>query len=206
MPCHDSLKVTEVNHLARLTPILEQEGVNYTDLKSLFDAQDEVLYHERDSHWNNKGAALAADAIMTDLVKIHDSYKDETYEIRTDHIGDLDKMLYPKALTPEDEVYYDKATTFAYVGEVESNFDPKITTVNPVKEGSLVMYRDSFGNTLLPFFADAYANAYFSRGVPYQLSDVDAHECGYGCCGTGRTFPAGNGEKPTGAGGSLDTS
>lgn len=174
MPYYDSLKVTEVNHLARLTHILEQEGVNYTDLKSLFDAQDEVLYHERDSHWNNKGAALAADAIMTDLVKIHDSYKDETYEIRTDHIGDLDKMLYPKALTPEDEVYYDKATTFAYVGEVESNFDPKITTVNPVKEGSLVMYRDSFGNTLLPFFADANANAYFSRGVPYQLSDVDA--------------------------------
>lgn len=64
------------------------------------------------------------------------SYKDETYEVRTDHIGDLDKMLYPRALTPEDEVYYDKATTFAYVGEVESNFDPKITTVNPVKEGS----------------------------------------------------------------------
>ena len=104
---------------------------------------------------------------------MHDSYKDEAYEVRTDHIGDLDKMLYPKALTPEDEVYYDKTTTFAYVGEVESNFDPKITTVNPVKEGSLVMYRDSFGNTLLPFFADAYANAYFSRGVPYQLSDVD---------------------------------
>ena len=98
---------------------------------------------------------------------------DEAYEVRTDHIGDLDKMLYPKALTPEDEVYYDKTTTFAYVGEVESNFDPKITTVNPVKDGSLVMYRDSFGNTLLPFFADAYANAYFSRGVPYQLSDVD---------------------------------
>ena len=173
MPYYDSLKVAEVNNLARLTPILEKERVNYTDLKSLFEAQDEVLYHERDSHWNNKGAALAADAIMTDLVKMHDSYKDEAYEVRTDHIGDLDKMLYPKALTPEDEVYYDKTTTFAYVGEVESNFDPKITTVNPVKEGSLVMYRDSFGNTLLPFFADAYANAYFSRGVPYQLSDVD---------------------------------
>lgn len=96
MPYYDSLKVTEVNNLARLTPILEKEGVNYTDLKSLFEAQDEVLYHERDSHWNNKGAALAADAIMTDLVKMHDSYKDEAYEVRTDHIGDLDKMLYPK--------------------------------------------------------------------------------------------------------------
>lgn len=37
------------------------------------------------------------------------------------------------------------------------------------------MYRDSFGNTLLPYFADAYENAYFSRGIPYQLSDVDTN-------------------------------
>ncbi len=82
-------------------------------------------------------------------------------------------MLYPLATTPEEEVYYDRQTTFAYVGEVGSNFDPKITTVNPVKEGSLVMFRDSFGNALLPFMADAYSSAYFSRGVPYQMSEVD---------------------------------
>lgn len=87
--------------------------------------------------------------------------------------GDLYEMLYPLATTPEEEVYYDRQTTFAYVGEVVSNFDPKITTVNPVKEGSLVMFRDSFGNALLPFMADAYSSAYFSRGVPYQMSEVD---------------------------------
>ena len=84
--------------------------------------------------------------------------------------GDLYEMLYPLAMTPEEEVYYDRQTTFAYVGEVVSNFDPKITTVNPVKEGSLVMFRDSFGNALLPFMADAYSSAYFSRGVPYQMN------------------------------------
>lgn len=173
MPYYDSLKVTGENNLARLVPVLESEGVNYTNLKELFESQDEVLYHKRDSHWNNKGAALAADALMTDLVKLHDSYKEEPYEIRTDFEGDLDKMLYPNAVTLEDEIYYDKTMTFAYVGEVESNFDPRITTVNPVKDKSLVMYRDSFGNALLPFLADAYANAYFSRGVPYQLGDVD---------------------------------
>ena len=87
--------------------------------------------------------------------------------------GDLYEMLYPLATTPEEEVYYDRQTTFAYVGEVVSNFDPKITTVNPVKKGSLVMFRDSFGNALLPFMADAYSSAYFSRGVPYQMSEVD---------------------------------
>ena len=39
------------------------------------------------------------------------------------------------------------------------------------------MYRDSFCNSLLPFMAEAYDRAYFSRGVPYQLAlDLDAHD------------------------------
>ena len=111
--------------------------------------------------------------MLSSLKKEHVSYKEEPYTIKTDFTGDLDEMLYPLATTPEEEVYYDRQTTFAYVGEVVSNFDPKITTVNPVKEGSLVMFRDSFGNALLPFMADAYSSAYFSRGVPNQMSEVD---------------------------------
>lgn len=62
------------------------------------------------------------------------------------------------------------------MGEVESNFDPIITTVNDSGTGSLVMYRDSFGNALLPFLADSFTNAYFSRGVPYRLIDLDEHD------------------------------
>lgn len=173
MPYYDSLKVTGQNNLTRLVPYLEKEGVEYCDLYKAFSGQEEVLYHKRDSHWNNKGAAYASGMLMDALGKAHDSYDQEPYEIRRDYEGDLDEMLYPLAVTPEDEVYYEKPFTYAVVGEIESNFDPRITTVNPVKDGSLVMYRDSFGNALLPFFADAYANAYFSRGVPYQLSDVD---------------------------------
>lgn len=173
MPYYDRVKVSDEKNLNNLVPFLEKEGVNYVDLFSTLQSQEEVLYHERDSHWTNKGAALAADTLMDALGKEHDSWQDESYQVRTDYEGDLDTMLYPLATTLEDEVYYDRQTTFAYVGEVESNFDTKITTVNPVQSGSLLMYRDSFGNALLPFMADAYANAYFSRGVPYQLKDVD---------------------------------
>jgi hypothetical protein len=173
MPYYDSLKVSEEKNLTRLKTYLEQEGVAYADLYEVLSAEDEVLYHQRDSHWNNKGAALAADTLLAALGQEHTSYEDAVYEVRTDYEGDLDQMLYPLAMEPEDEIYYDTATTFAYVGEVSSNFDPKITTVNPVKTGSLVMYRDSFGNALLPFLADAYANAYFTRGLPYQISEVD---------------------------------
>ena len=139
-----------------------------------------VPYEARDARnggivWRCADAARLADlynsALKLQLSMCRLSPVEEA--IGLEIIGDLDEMLYPAALTPETEIYYDRIQTFAYVGEVESNFDPRITTVNPVKSGSLVMYRDSFGNTLLPFLADAYSSAYFSRGVPYQLSDVD---------------------------------
>ena len=173
MPYYDSYKVSDNKNLINLQKYLKNENVSYVDLYEPLAKADEILYHKRDSHWNNKGAACASDFLLEGLGKEHESYTDETYTVKTDFTGDLDEMLYPLATTPEDEIYYDRQTTFAYVGEVGSNFDPRITTVNPVKTGSLVMYRDSFGNALLPFMADAYGNAYFSRGIPYQLTDVD---------------------------------
>lgn len=175
MPYYDKLKVSGQTNRENLEGWLKTEKVAYADLYQALMEEDEVLYHARDSHWNNKGAALAADVLMDALGKDHDSYEGESYTVRRDYTGDLDTMLYPLASTADDEIYYDKETTYATVEEIQSNFDPRITTVNPVKEGSLVMYRDSFGNALLPYMADAYANAYFSRGIPYQLMDVETH-------------------------------
>lgn len=175
MPYYDKLKVSDQTNRENLEGWLTTEKVAYADLYQALMEEDEVLYHARDSHWNNKGAALAADVLMDALGKDHDSYEGESYTVRRDYTGDLDTMLYPLASTADDEIYYDKETTYATVEEIQSNFDPRITTVNPVKEGSLVMYRDSFGNALLPYMADAYANAYFSRGIPYQLMDVETH-------------------------------
>lgn len=175
MPYYDKLKVSDQTNRENLESWLTTEKVAYADLYQALMEEDEVLYHARDSHWNNKGAALAADVLMDALGKDHDSYEGESYTVRRDYTGDLDTMLYPLASTADDEIYYDKETTYATVEEIQSNFDPRITTVNPVKEGSLVMYRDSFGNALLPYMADAYANAYFSRGIPYQLMDVETH-------------------------------
>ena len=177
MPYYDSYKISEESNLKNLKAYLESEGVSYVDLYETLKNQEAILYHERDSHWNNQGASIAGDAILTALNKEHESYEDEAFEIRKDFEGDLDKMLYPQAITPEDEIYYEREQGFSYVGEVGSNFDPRITTENPGAMGNLVMYRDSFGNALLPFMAEAYGNAYFSRGVPYQITnDVAANQ------------------------------
>lgn len=172
MPYYYRYFRTAGNNLSRIQKYLKEEQVNYVDLYGVLENKEEVLYHVRDSHWNNQGAAAAADAILSYLGKEHSSYEQRDYELCRDFEGDLEKMLYPAAAEKEWEIYYKPQPEFQYVQEVENNFEPKISTRGMDKEGSLVMYRDSFGNALLPYMAEVYGNAYFSRGVPYQLSDL----------------------------------
>lgn len=124
MPYYDKLKVSDQTNRENLESWLTTEKVAYADLYQALMEEDEVLYHARDSHWNNKGAALAADVLMDALGKDHDSYEGESYTVRRDYTGDLDTMLYPLAPTADDEIYYDKETTYATVEEIQSNFDP----------------------------------------------------------------------------------
>lgn len=172
MPYYYQVKAGQTRNVDRLFAALEEQGVHYTDLYGVLGAQDEVLYHRRDSHWNNKGAALAAETMLEQMGRPHASYQDMAFTVRTDFEGDLDKMLYPLAVTPEEEIYYDDAFSYEYLGEVESNFDPEIKTRQEQGMGSLLMFRDSFGNALLPFFAQEFRDAEFSRGVPYYLDEM----------------------------------
>ncbi|MBQ8304789.1 MAG: hypothetical protein IJX90_01015 [Blautia sp.] len=175
MPYYYDYKVSQEHNLLRLYPFLDAENVAWLDLYSLLKEQPGTLYHVKDSHWTSEGAALAADAIMDALGKEHDAFTDETFTVRQDYEGDLETMLHPWHPDPDSEVYYDRAFTYQYVEEIDSTFDPKINTVNEQKTGDLIMYRDSFGNALVPFIAEEYRNAYFSRTVPYPLTDLDKY-------------------------------
>ena len=82
-------------------------------------------------------------------------------------------MLYPFGFELEEEYVYDKEFSFDYVNEVKDNMDAWIQTNNPQKDGSMLMYRDSFGESLLPFVADEIGQGYFSRLVPYNLTQIE---------------------------------
>ena len=45
-----------------------------------------------------------------------------------------------------------------------------VVTFNPEGSGSLYMFRDSFGNSLLPYMADTFESAVFSKIVPWDLT------------------------------------
>lgn len=153
-------------NITRLTPMLKEAGVNYVDLYKLFGGQKKVLYHKTDSHWNNRGADLVNRALLKNLGKSYTVYDQKKVNKRADFQGDLFAMICPAYKDGETEYYFDTDKTYNYDTKINSTFDPLISTTNRAKTGSVVMFRDSFGNSLLPFTAADYGSGYFSRSMP----------------------------------------
>jgi len=176
MPSKYKYMISAESDAERLAKYLDSEGVNYVDMFELFNSQDEVLYYKKDSHWNNKGAVLAYNALLDAVQVEHESYEDTEPDINNTYIGDLNRMLYADYAEPETDYCYREIFPFAYLNPEATVEDMTIETINPSANGNLLMYRDSFGNSLLPYMASAFENAYFSKVVPYPLSDEDIIE------------------------------
>ena len=154
----------------RVLPYLGQEGVNYADLFSVFRAHANVLYYKTDSHWTNRGAALAHDYLMNTLGLPHTSFTDEEYTTERSHSGDLYQMLYPKGTQKEETQVYQ--TSFSYVNPPRSDEDILMqTTQENAPNGRLLLCRDSFGNAH-PFLAEDFREAIITRQMPYPLEQV----------------------------------
>ena len=163
-----------------LDDLLLDTQVNFTDFGryDTFLDPDAVYYFHRDSHWNNVGAAIASNSILSSLgVPHHDYTSDETAQGEP-HRGDLEQMIYPSDPATELETVFAVMPSFAYDAPVESNFDFRIGTSGE-GESSLLMYRDSFGSALLPFMAEPFGHAFFSRSNTCQISDFVANSPDY---------------------------
>lgn len=160
---------TANGNIERFYGHFDEMNVNYIDLFSLFSESDEVLYLKTDSHWNTLGAAKAYDALLSKVGKDHVSYEDIPFSEPEIISGDLAKALSPENPVTEENLKYDKVFSYTYKNEVSSVEDMLILTESPEGEGSLLMFRDSFGNSLLPFMAESFSSACFSKGTPYLL-------------------------------------
>lgn len=170
MPSH--YQKADTSNLRELMEEIQAEGIACVNLLEEFSQTEETLYFQRDSHWNSKGALLAYCALMEQTGREFETYRNVPYDLQKEHSGDLDEMLFPKAVKLEEDYVYDYGWNYSYINEVKDNMDSWIETANPKKDGSILMYRDSFGESLLPFVAEAYGQAYFSRLVPYNLLQV----------------------------------
>lgn len=174
-------------NLDMLEDLLDDYGIRYADLRETFEDQP-VLYYREDSHWNSRGAALGLACITEQLDVEAYPWFDEPYRMEANHKGDLYEMLYPAGKELEEDTVFDRKFEFSYrdsrTGETMSadyySEDApapdsiRIDTFRDGGTGSLLMFRDSFGNSLYPFMADTFENSTFSRLMPYRMDWLDA--------------------------------
>lgn len=147
---------------------LDEMGVAYIDLFAVFGEQEEVLYFAHDSHWNSKGAALGADSINA-AFGAESNYFAADFSASEYHLGDLYEMLYPSFKDTEENPVYGGAFAFTFTSKATKADSITLETASD-KAGSLLCYRDSFGNLLYPYLADSYGTCRFSRSVSYDLT------------------------------------
>lgn len=159
------------DNLALLTGALSVRGVNYADLVEAISKEPEVLYQKRDSHWTYRGALVAYRAVVKELETGADLFPNLTFSVRHDWDADLVNMLYTDAEDTDEQKYPDIEFTYETKGVVTSSEALTITAYGN-GEGKLLMFRDSFGNTMWPYFAETTGESEFSRVVPYRLDRV----------------------------------
>ncbi len=161
----------------RVVQGLAERQVATPNLVEIFGKKGAQLYHQLDSHWNNRGAAIAAETVLS-LVGIEVSYSHLAYTERRDFDGDLADMLYPDGLTKKDsQVYYKHVFSYQYLSTVRTAMEMEITTQREDQSGRLLMVRDSFGSSLIPFLADAFEECRFTRqSMTKVLAETEGHD------------------------------
>ena len=156
----------------RVGAYLDAAGVNYLDLFDILGSEDS-LYYETDTHWNFRGAALAADGLLNMLGR-SGGYSTASFAATEKHRGDLYEMLYPAGRATETAPVY--GGEFSYVCETDPNGGNAITIKTACDGGIgwLMCWRDSFGIALYPYLAQSFAAATFSRSADYDLTLADS--------------------------------
>ncbi len=133
------------------------------------------LYMRDDTHWNARGAYVAYRALMARLGREALDLGDGDFDMRPNGPGDLARMALIDRL---EQVPATRAQALpCEVREVERVNDPsgKATLIRTRCEGAagkLVLYRDSFGDALLPFFAASFGEVVALSGTP-ALADIE---------------------------------
>lgn len=148
----------------------EQEMLDlYTNMFELFENTEEISYLQMDSHWNNYGAYLGF-LEMCETLNIEEiNFEIVSEEIRVDYESDLLGMLYATGEIYDEQIYYEFDTTYEYISNFKSVEDLQIQTACSTGEDSIIVFRDSFGNALIEYFARQFSEVEFSRVVPYSV-------------------------------------
>ena len=156
------------------------DGLRLIDLPALLQPEDGVeTYYTTDSHWNTTGARIAAMAIAQEIeacTGVSTTFGDGS-STSSEWTGDLSEMLFPLHPTVEPSLLYEDAVqAYEIVGRMPNEEAISITTQGGEAELSVLVLRDSFSNSLLPFLSNRYQHVHYSRQMPFALDLIQTHE------------------------------
>ncbi len=148
------------------------EDFPYCDMKEvILNTKSNIpLYHKKDTHWNNLGAYAGHARLMEMLGR--EKCPSGNWTVRNDRQGDLANMIYPSEKPDDTQIYSDYEYKYQYLGRFMAFDDMSIKTFCEGKNGNLLMYRDSYGEAIIPFMAECFGSAEFTRTVPYRMDGI----------------------------------
>lgn len=172
----------EDSNLNRLQNRLGALGVPYVDFTRKLKSSKEVLYQKADTHWNFKGAYAAADYLLEHL-QVDNLAKNPKWKLGTGFVGDIEKMQNPTSTLTEpnwraegiNDLDYFQGNLWEYA---DDNPDATADLVQTTGQGekNLFMFRDSFGNSLVPVLSPSFATAQYSKLIPYDITYAFSQE------------------------------
>lgn len=163
-----------VNAMEKYSPALLQCWCDLRGALGEAAAQETPVYHKQDTHWNNIGALTGYRAIMDAVGSDYKTYADAQFTPEQTWEGDLETMLFPGTEVRDMQYQSDIPFDFEYVGRFRSTDDINIHSECASGTGSLLMFRDSFGAAVIPYFSENFASADYSRARPNPYYNMES--------------------------------
>ncbi|MEJ5347096.1 MAG: hypothetical protein WHS46_00215 [Desulfosoma sp.] len=166
------------SRLDQLMDALKDSDVPVLDLRKPFLEAKVLgrLYHKTDTHWNDLGAALAANVIVDKLFSFgltagQGHYRVEDFFQRSAEGGDLARMLNLSRILKEHQVPVVRPGVLRCFDHNQDDVlnaeDPELIITSCRSEGkSALIFRDSFFTRLRPFVSEHFRKAVYTMALP----------------------------------------
>ena len=174
------------NNLHKLSKALEKQAIHYVDLLDpLRTAKHKhQVYHAKDTHWNNIGARVTVQTMLSRLQEIRPDIAlgnptSARYQLAQIWLGDLSQMLLPALAIKDEQAIYGVPENYTWKengrrSRLQRNPEAMhIHTTCDTNSASLFMFRDSFANALIPFISSRFAEVNYTRAVPYDYTEIE---------------------------------
>jgi len=156
--------------LAALETALEAAGIGTVRADSLLLQSGKAgqAYYKYDTHWNARGALIAANGLLEKLSL--PPYDMETVDFDAGRAGDLLVLTAPGRDPTEQDALPALERTWRFARPMRTVNDIRIETLSGGEGPTVLLLRDSFGAGLLPYLAARVPRLIMLRGCDDPVS------------------------------------